>query len=215
MNAQADFVYKKMRYNLITINNDYYILDKDSPKWLIYLPFLFWFFPHKAYKIKKPDMLNKVIKSDSQQKGSYINIFAIVIGLALANLLRPIMNQFDVNIPTVLTTIIIGVITLLIILLRSHISRSNKKSLYNQIRTDNMEETLLLVKFNNFRFLLAYILYYVFILAFVFGMVYAYILYGNTIILLFYMITLFLLTMGNLFAVWPGRVKVRLEIKRI
>ncbi|PAF34164.1 hypothetical protein CHH69_17270, partial [Terribacillus saccharophilus] len=48
-------------------------------------------------------------------------------------------------------------------------------------------------------------------LAFVIGMIYAYVSYGNTIILVFYMITLFLLTMGNLFAVWPGNIKVKFQ----
>ncbi|SEN48997.1 tandem five-transmembrane protein [Terribacillus saccharophilus] len=211
MNAQANFVYKKMRYNLITINNDYYILDKDNPKWLIYIPFLFWFFPHKAYKITNQDILNDVVKRSPKEKGSYVNILAIVIGLAIANLLRPIMNRFDVNISTPLSLLIIGITTLLILLLRSHISRRNKENLLHHIDGADVEDTRLIVRFRDLKFLVGYILYYIFILAFVIGMFYAYVSYGNTIILVFYMITLFLLTMGNLFTVWPGNIKVKFQ----
>src|SRR5699024_315794 len=54
---------KNIRYKLVSVEDEYYILDQDRPIWLILFPFVYWFKSHIVYqinqatyeKLKQPD----------------------------------------------------------------------------------------------------------------------------------------------------------------
>jgi uncharacterized membrane protein (TIGR01218 family) len=209
--ADVQFVYKKMRYNLLTINEDKYILDKDNPRWLMFIPFLFWLIPHNAYKIADKSSIDKVLNpSKSDVKVGRGSGLAIGLSIIITNLLQPIMHYFDIGISKVFGTSIVILITILILLLRYYIGTQNKVKLDNQLNSVQMSSTSIYVRVKSFKYLILFLFYYIFVLSFVIGCALFFIESGNSIVLLGYTFVTFILLMGNIFAVVPGKVKVKL-----
>ncbi|MFD1337003.1 DUF443 domain-containing protein [Oceanobacillus iheyensis] len=211
MKANVQFVYKKARYNLITMNGENYILDKDSPKWIIWMPFLFWFISHRAYKVDSEVTVNKLVRHSEKTSGSTINILAIGISLILANLIRPIMDSFNIDMSTFLATLIVLVVTVLMFLLRIYIGRNNQQKLYAQVSSELRNVKELHIKVKSIGYFLIYTGCYLFILAFLIACAMMYVIYGNTIILVVYTMLAFIFFMGNLFTVTPGQMEVRVK----
>ncbi|WP_152655073.1 DUF443 family protein [Oceanobacillus sp. CFH 90083] len=211
MKASVQIMYRKIRYNLITLNGENYILDKDNPKWIILVPFLFWVIPHKAYKIDNQNTVDTLVHETTNKGGNAINVLAIGLSLVIANLIRPIMNSFNIEISTLIASFIVIFIALLMFLIRMSILKKNQQKLYSQVKSNLNNTKQFYIKTKSVKFLLIYIFCYMFILTFVINCALMYIEYGNSIILLIYTMLVFLFFMGNLFTVTPGKVDVKIK----
>lgn len=200
-----------MRYNFITINDENYILDKDSPKWVMFLPFLFWLVPHKAYKIDNPSVINTLVYDATKKSGNMLTILAMGLSFLIANFIRPVMDTFNINMSTFVSALIVIFSTLFMFIIRILIGRNNQKQLYIQAESELNHVKQLYVRVKSIKFLIIFLFYYLFILAFILGCAFMYIEYGNTIILLIYMMLVFLFFMGNLFTIFPGDVRLKIK----
>lgn len=163
MKANVQFLYKKMRYNLITFNDENYLLDKDSPKWIMFLPFLFWLIPHKAYKMDNPSVIEKLVHDSSKKSGNMVTILAIGLSFLIANLIRPIMDTFNIDMSTFVSALIVIFSTLLIFIIRILIGRNNQKQLYLQAGSELNHVKQLYIRVKSIKFLIIFLFYYLFI----------------------------------------------------
>ena len=58
---------KNIRYKLVNVEDEYYILDQDRPIWLILFPFVYWFKSHWVYQINQPTY--EKLKQPDEKKG--------------------------------------------------------------------------------------------------------------------------------------------------
>src|SRR5699024_4006847 len=58
---------KNIRYKLVKVEDEYYILDLDRPIWLILFPFAYWFKTHWVYQI---DQATYELKQPDEKKRS-------------------------------------------------------------------------------------------------------------------------------------------------
>jgi len=99
MNSEVFIILKNFRYQLIKIENKFYIIDKDKPYLLVYLlPFLYWAFPKKIHQISEESakLLQTIPNKDT--KNAKLSLFAVGISMTLASLLRLITDYFSISI---------------------------------------------------------------------------------------------------------------------
>lgn len=134
MNIEVSFVFKNLRYNIIKIGNDYFLVDKDKPLILIYLlPFLYWMLPKKVQQIDSEKAQLLGLKQANVPKTSNYNTLIAGVSLLGANILGGIASYFDTLINPVIAASIILITTSIILWFRVSISKKNKSSLEKKI----------------------------------------------------------------------------------
>ncbi|UTR13824.1 DUF443 domain-containing protein [Salipaludibacillus sp. LMS25] len=124
-------VKKKLRYRVVTINGDHYLIDIGYPFWKGLLPYGFWLFPQTGFRLKDEKVLNDLEVAKNEGSGKVTTLTGIGVGLSF--FLRPIMDHL--NMPT--SRILNGVILLfaLTVILFSHLY-------YNRINKENLTQIL-------------------------------------------------------------------------
>src|SRR5699024_1105647 len=86
MKCNVELVYKNLRFKVLTIGKEKYILDLGgSSFWKILFPFFLWYFPLDAYKVTYEKLMKKIVVPDvereraSGEKG-YLAGIALVAG---------------------------------------------------------------------------------------------------------------------------------------
>jgi uncharacterized membrane protein (TIGR01218 family) len=134
MNIEVSFVFKNLRYNIIKIGNDYFLVDKDKPLILIYLlPFLYWMLPKKVQQIDSEKAHLLGLKQTNVPKTSNYNSLIAGVSLLGANILGGIASYFDTLINPIIAASIILITTSIILWFRVSISKKNKSSLEKTI----------------------------------------------------------------------------------
>ena len=92
----------RLRYKVLTINQDHYIIDSDKPLWVLLFPFFYWLILHTVYKIEDKEVLQQIKSPKAKQsKHSYGSIFvAGGISVVAANLLTPLIYYFNIPMTT-------------------------------------------------------------------------------------------------------------------
>ncbi|APC49406.1 hypothetical protein BME96_14925 [Virgibacillus halodenitrificans] len=210
VNCEVEFVNKNMRYNLLTINGETYIFDKDRSFWVFFFPFAIWLTSHYVFRIddkRKIDQLKN--PKDSQSKTGLFSFLGVGVSILLANLLRPLMDYFNIQITPLFTYSILLFAFFIIISIRKYLSKINKKSLCNIIEIENIKMEKIRIRPKSIKHFLKFIFGYLFILAFNILSVALFIEFGNIMVLLFFMIFALVLFIFNIATVVPGRTKIK------
>src|SRR5699024_9079642 len=62
---------KNIRYKLVNVEGEYYILDQDRPIWLILFPFIYWFKSHVVYQINQATY-EKLKQPDEKKRSRFV-----------------------------------------------------------------------------------------------------------------------------------------------
>ncbi|BAC15248.1 DUF443 family protein [Oceanobacillus iheyensis] len=83
MKQEVTFISRNVRYVLVEIDKQYYLLDKDKPYLLVLLfPFLYWIFPKKVRQISADSVaLLKTVDNHNTKNGT---VSLIGIGISLS-----------------------------------------------------------------------------------------------------------------------------------
>ncbi len=210
MNCMVEFVYKNMRYNLITINGKTYIFDKDRSFWVFFFPFVIWFTSHYVFRIDDKSKIDQIKNpKDSQTKKGLFSVFGVGVSILLANLLRPIMDYFNIGITSLFIYSVLSITFIIIVLVRIFLSKMNKKSLSNIINTDNLNFEKVRVKPPSFKYVFKFLFSYLFIIAFNIICIASFVIYGNVMMLLFFMFMGLVLLILNIATLVPGKTKIK------
>ncbi|MCG1030099.1 DUF443 family protein [Virgibacillus halodenitrificans] len=206
----VEFVYKNMRYNLITINGKTYIFDKDRSFWVFFFPFVIWFTSHYVFRIDDKSKIDQITNpNDSQTKKGLFSVFGVGVSILLANLLRPIMDYFNIEITSLFIYSVLSITFIIIVLVRIFLSKMNKKSLSNIINTDNLNFEKVRVKPPSFKYVFKFLFSYLFIIAFNIICIASFVIYGNVMMLLFFMFMGLVLLILNIATLVPGKTKIK------
>ncbi|MCR1836238.1 DUF443 domain-containing protein [Oceanobacillus caeni] len=129
MNGKVQGVYMNLRYRILTIDEQSYILDMGRPFWKILFPFFYWILPQTAYKVNDHELIEKIKTPEVKQKKSGgEGVLAGLIGVFLANLLQPLVNFFDVESSPVVNSIIVAIVFFIVVSIYLYINIRLKKS---------------------------------------------------------------------------------------
>ncbi|MEC2158236.1 DUF443 family protein [Virgibacillus halodenitrificans] len=210
VNCVVEFVNKNMRYNLLTINEETYIFDKDRSFWVFFFPFAIWLTSYSVFKIDEKSKIDQLKNpKDSQFKSGLFSVFGVGLSILLANLLRPIMDYFNIQMTALFTYSILLFAFIIIISIRKYLSKVNKKSLCNIIEVEKLKLEKIRIRPKSVNHFLKFLFSYLFILAFNILSVALFIEFGNMMILLFFMIFALVLFIFNIATVVPGRTKIK------
>ncbi|SCS66336.1 DUF443 family protein [Staphylococcus caeli] len=116
------------RYKLITSENKYYILDLDSNKFSLILPFINYITPRKVMEIEYQTAKN-LMESQDTNRETFGKYFWLISGTSIffSVLLRPLVNNTDLNINIYMIILLLILTNLPIVLLRFFNSHKEKK----------------------------------------------------------------------------------------
>ncbi|WP_251046018.1 MULTISPECIES: DUF443 family protein [unclassified Oceanobacillus] len=115
MKCNVQGVFKNIRYRILEINDEEYILDMGNSIWKIIFPFLHWILPNPVYKINNEIVDKLAVPEREQPKTISAGTGALggLVGVFLASLIRPLANMF--HIPS--TSLINYIITIMVIII--------------------------------------------------------------------------------------------------
>ncbi|WP_160806725.1 DUF443 family protein [Virgibacillus salexigens] len=212
MKGEIQYLYKNIRYKLVTIHGEDYIIDVDHPVGSILFPFLHWMLPQTVYKVNDENIVEKIkIPNLQQKKTSYLSIFGVGVSLLIANLIGPMMDYFNIEMSSLISSLIVSFTFLLVFAFRMYLSKLNKKKLDEVIKLNQMDTCKLWIRPKNIKNLLVCIFYYLFFLIFEFIGIGLFITYGNTMVLLFFTILTCFLLIANLITMQLGNTTVKFK----
>lgn len=138
MDCRVEFLTKNMKYRIVYMAGEYYILDMERKIWPIFFPLLFWLMPQKMYKVD-----GKVVeKLKAPASGSNNSGGVVMIGAGGAVILTPLVKPIlDL---TIESTELINLLLLIgsgsiIIFLRLYMRKSLSNGLYKTVDIDKLD----------------------------------------------------------------------------
>lgn len=154
MKCKVQRVSKNLRYRILTIEGEDYILDMGRSFWKMVFPFFFWIFPNFVYKVNDADIAEQLKAPKVKQKVNYSAVlFGGGVSLLVANLLRPVEDFFNIPSSPYMNIMIVVIVVILVVLFRYFISNINKKNLNEVVELDNLSTDRLWIRpksFGNF-----------------------------------------------------------------
>jgi uncharacterized membrane protein (TIGR01218 family) len=128
-----------LRYRVLIINEEYYLIDIGASPWKAVTPILFWIFSNQGYKIDKDTAL-ELITSQKASPGKSAKYGLIGGGLSItfSSFLTPLVNRLHIdstfNLNIIITILLIGLISFIFVLILKKLKRSLEKSInYNKL----------------------------------------------------------------------------------
>lgn len=157
-----------LRYRVLSIGEEKYILDMGKSFWKFLFPFSFWILPNTAYKVNNHEIIENIIAPEVNPKPTGGNgLLAGGIGLVLANLIYPLVNYLDIESTLPISSIIVAIVFLIILSVFFYINRRSKKSLSKVIDLNQYSKKRLWIRPPSTKHFLFILLCYLFSLAFI------------------------------------------------
>src|SRR5699024_32993 len=213
MNCKVHGVYKNIRYRILVIDNQTYILDLGRSSWLILFPFFFWMFPNPVFKVEDQEIVEKLKTPEVKQANNTGGLGLLSGGIAvlIANLLRPLTDYFDIQSSPSVNSIIVIIAVILMFSLRFYINHLNKKNLYQVVRLEQLSRDCLWIRPKPIKHFSLVLGMYLFFLIFTVMLFVGFIKFPNVLILCFTMLFLFLVLFASSIVVAVGHIRVKFK----
>lgn len=209
--CKMEGVYKNLRYRILREGSNTYLIDVDYP-YLVYLfPLIFWIIPYKVYKIDDFNYLDKLkipIKN-TEKKNNVSPILAGGISVFLANLMRPFINNFNIQSSIKINACVLILILIFIITLRYYISRLGRRNLNRRVDIAILKTVRIRIRPKSFLTMIKILFFYLLTAIFTLAMGCAFVEDGNLIILFIFMILLFFMLISNAFTIIVSDYKIK------
>src|SRR5699024_62132 len=93
MNCKVQGVYKNIRYRILTIDGEQYMMDMGHALWKMLFPFFYWIFPNPVFKLSDPDVAKKLKSPEVDQiKSDGSAPVAVGISILITTMLKPLAD---------------------------------------------------------------------------------------------------------------------------
>ncbi|MEJ9317287.1 DUF443 family protein, partial [Halalkalibacterium halodurans] len=141
-----------VRFRILKIEGDTYILDMSQSIWKIVFPFLTWIIPLTIYKVDGEEINKKLQFSTKDQKKNNISILLTAgIGIALGNLLTALTDYFYIQSTVLVNSIIAGIVMGIIIVVRFVLSNRNKNNFYQRVAPNVLSKERIWIRPKSFK----------------------------------------------------------------
>jgi len=205
--GNLEFLFKNVRYKLLRVKDEYYLLDMDRLAWSIVFPFIYWFVPHSVYRIDEATYEKLKVPGEKRRSIMSVVLFIMGVFIPLGRFLGFISDRYLVPIPYVFTMVMFIVFIVISICGRLYMHRSSKRKINNTIRLDTTPKRSIKIRPTIVGFIKAFYMYFLFLgICLLAG--YLYIEFKDFLagICFVMFVSLFLLT--NTYIIPPGSVKV-------
>src|SRR5699024_2559232 len=161
MNCKVQGVYKNIRYRILIIDGQTYILDMGRSFWKILIPLFFWIFPNTIYKVNDHDIVEKLKAPEMKQTTSgWDSVFVGGLAVLLANLLRPLADFFNIPSSSFVNSIIVMLVLIIVFSFGFYINRKSKKNLYQAVELERFPTKRLWIRPKSYKHFFQIVLYY-------------------------------------------------------
>lgn len=211
MNCEVQHLYKNIRYRILIINGEQYILDMEQSFWKVIFPFFFWVFPTPVYKVEDQTIVEQLKEPKREKVGRLIVVSLGGIAYVIGILLAPLMDYFEVPMSPLVNTILLIIALILVVLLNLSISYNRKKKLYNVVELAELQQDKLRVCPNSIKHVFKLSAVYIFLLGIVVLFFIGYIETQNIMLLIFTSVLWFLLLVAIRVTVEEGHTTVKFK----
>lgn len=115
---------KNIRYKLVSVGDEYYILDQDRPIWLILFPFIYWFKFHLVYQIDQATY-EKLKQPDEKKKGKWEMILPVAfISPFLGRILASKAERYNYLSSSMVSVVLVIVFIIVTITIRIYVHQT-------------------------------------------------------------------------------------------
>ncbi|MGY0691194.1 DUF443 family protein [Virgibacillus sp. FSP13] len=210
MNCKVQGASKNLRYRVLTINEETYILDLWGSFWKIIFPFFFWMLPNRVYRVDDPNIVEKLQTSEVNQTATGHNsILGAGIGLSLTTLLKPLSDYLAISGNPFVNTVILLIIVIFVFALGMSINNRFKKKLHNIVSLEELSTKKLWIRPKSIKHFFKVVVIYLFFLVLTLVFFYLSIADPDIITLIFTMIALIFLLITSAGPVTMGTTTVK------
>ncbi|MFD1414138.1 DUF443 family protein [Oceanobacillus jeddahense] len=209
MNCEVQHLAKNIRYRILVINDEHYILDMERSFWKIIFPFLFWIVPTSIFKLEDQDIA-KQLKAPKRKKTDgalliSLGGFAYVLGI----LLTPLMDYFEIRSSLLVNTILLIIALILVTLLYLSISHTRKKNLIDVVEPKKLQQNIVRIRPKSIKHIFKVMMVYTWFLGLNLFFFIGFIEIRNIMLLIFVSAFLFVLLLSSRITVEEGNTTVR------
>ncbi|MBT2598931.1 MULTISPECIES: DUF443 family protein [Oceanobacillus] len=211
MNCEVQHIDKNIRYRILIINGEHYILDMERSFLSIIFPFLFWMFPSTVFKVEDLNIVEQLKEPKREKVDSSWLTFLGGLAYVLGILLTPLMDYFNIPSSILVNTIMLVFVLILVALLYLSISSNRKRKLNNIVKLEELQKNLLRIRPSSIKQIFKVLVVYTWFLGLsLLGFV-AYIQTGNIMVLIIGSGLFFILLLVSRITVEEGHTTVRFK----
>lgn len=216
MNCEVHGVYKNLRYRILVIDNQTYILDLGRSFWKILFPFFIWMFPNPVFKVEDQNIVEKIKTPEVKQQTNTGGLGWLGGGAAvvIANLIKPLTDYFDIQSSPSVNSIIVMIAVILMLSFRFYINHLNKMALSQVVKLEQLPSDRLWIRPKPIKHFFLVVGTYLFFLAFTIALFSAFIDFPNVMILFITTLLLFLVLFISTVTVIVGNTTVKFKGKK-
>lgn len=211
MNCEVQHIDKNIRYRILIINGEHYILDMERSFLSTIFPFLFWMFPSTVFKVEDLNIVEQLKEPKREKVDSSWLTFLGGLAYVLGILLTPLMDYFNIPSSILVNTIMLVFVLILVALLYLSISSNRKRKLNNIVKLEELQKNLLRIRPSSIKQIFKVLVVYTWFLGLsLLGFV-AYIQTGNIMVLIIGSGLFFILLLVSRITVEEGHTTVRFK----
>ncbi|GGK09157.1 hypothetical protein GCM10007063_34520 [Lentibacillus kapialis] len=165
MNCKVQGVFKNLRYRILAIDGEVYILDMGCSFWKMIFPFFFWMSPNPVFRVEDPNIVEKLKSPErSQTKTGHSSILGAGIGVFITTLLKPLANYFALPDTPLINTMILVMVVIFAFVLFVSLYNMFKKKLHRIVNLEELVTDKLWIRANSIKHFFQFVIYYLFFL---------------------------------------------------
>src|SRR5699024_4709822 len=169
MKCKVKRIKKNLRYRILTINDENYILDMGQSFWRFLIPAFAWIFPHTVYKVNREETLEKIEAPTNPEEAKQKNIGELsllggAICIPLGSLVYSLLDKSLSSTSLYINIIIVTIAYLSIVFFVIYMNIRFKKSLRRVINLSDYPTEQLWIRPQSLKYMLIITFYFLFFL---------------------------------------------------
>ncbi|MCR6105709.1 DUF443 family protein [Salipaludibacillus agaradhaerens] len=210
MTSEIKKVEKNIRYRMVEIGGESYLLDVTGSFWKVLFPFAFWLFPTHLFKVRDTAILEDIIVLRNEKNSNIL--FLSIIGMALlgARFLDNVRDYFNMNTTFNMNIVILSLLITATLFCWFYMSKKNKEKLFNKVTVDEAATEKVWIRPLAKKFFVIYTFSYLWLFSLMIVVFWIFVNYSNFIHLISSLMTIFVLLIFGTMAAAPGKTYVKL-----
>jgi uncharacterized membrane protein (TIGR01218 family) len=215
MNCEVQHLDKNIRYRMLIISGEHYILDMERSFWKVIFPFFFWMFPSLVFKVEDQNVIEQLKgpKIGNADKSDVVSLGGLAYGMGI--FLAPLIYFFETSISLLVSMMLLVLAIILAVLLDLSISQKGKRKLEKVVKPEVLSKHILWIRPMSIKQIFTLLAAYIFILGFSALFFAAYIESRNVMLLLLGSFFLFIFLSTSRITVEEGHTTVKFKKEKV
>src|SRR5699024_9940498 len=140
MNCEVQHLEDNIRYRILIIDGEQYILDMERSFWKTIFPFFVWMLPSAVFKVEDSSIVEQLKQPNKEKVGGSWVMSLAGIGYFLGILLAPLMGYFEIPMSPLVNIMLLVLVLILVAIFYMSMSYRRKKKLENVIHLEGLSK---------------------------------------------------------------------------